>query len=126
MTKRYESRRLGPLCANRINKIIGTELDVADVWVSKAAHRHIAEDHPEDYEAFWENLPELISNPSYVGQRPSKDDSFYLVANIDKDGGALMAISLKMSPYGTYNLESAYRLKRKAIDNRRNAGIYTY
>lgn len=121
MAKKYKAHRLGPLCADRINKTIGTELETADVWVSKAAHRHIAEDHPNDYALVWAALPKLISNPTYVGERSRSTDSFYLVTTVDIDGGVLMAISFKMSPHGTYNLQSAYTIKRSAIDNRREA-----
>jgi len=121
MPQKYKAHKLGPLCADRINKTIGTELEVADVWVSKAAHRHIAEDHPDDYPLVWAALPKLISNPTYVGERPRKNDGFYLVTNVDTDGGVLMAISFRLSPHGTYNLKSAYTIKRATIDKRRMA-----
>jgi hypothetical protein len=93
-----------------------------DVWVSKAAHKHIAEDHPDDYPLIWAALPRLLVSPDYVGEQHKKSDSFYLVTRVPVDGGVLMAISLEMTEYGTYNLRSAYSIKQTTIDNRRDAG----
>ena len=47
---RYKAIRIGLLKTAEINRRLGTELVDADVWASKAAHRHFAVDHPDDYE----------------------------------------------------------------------------
>ena len=123
---RFKAFRVGPLPADLINRALGTELDVADVWVSKAAHSHIALDHPDDYEIIKSNIIEIIRSPSYAGQDPKNGRGFYLVKRVDppvvERGYALVAISLEVSQHGTYNVKSAYTIKQSDIDSRRLNG----
>ena len=45
----FPARDLGPLPVDAINAVLGTELEPGNVRLSEAAHRHMAEDHPDDY-----------------------------------------------------------------------------
>lgn len=118
--------RVGPLPADRINKALGTELDVADVWVSKACHSHIAEDHPEDYPVIKANIIDILRSPTYAGQDAQNPNGFYLVKRIEQPVQgrefALIAISLEVSQFGTYNVKSAYTIKQQDVDSRRLKG----
>src|SRR4051794_13765583 len=79
---KYKSFRIGPLPADAINSALGTELEIADVWVSRAAHQHIALDHPDDYRAVIANIVEIIRSPTWAGQDPRHGDNFYLVRRV--------------------------------------------
>lgn len=65
--QRRKAFRVGPLPAGLVNRALGTELEVADVWVSKACHAHIADDHPDDYPVIMANLIDILRYPTYAG-----------------------------------------------------------
>lgn len=118
--------RVGPLPAGLINRALQTELEVADVWVSKACHTHIAEDHPGDYPVIMANLIDILRSPTYAGQDSRHGGAFYLVKRVEpgvhNSKFALVVIALEVSQHGTYNVRSAYTIKQRDIDSRRLNG----
>lgn len=122
---KYKAFRIGPLPADLINSALGTELEPSDVWVSKAAHQHIALDHPEDYEAVKANIIEIIRSPTWAGQDPKQSENFYLVRRVDQGAGKdalLIAIGLERSEHGTYNVRTGYSISDEDILTRRLRG----
>lgn len=121
---RYKAFRVGPLPAATINAALGTELEVADVWESKAAHRHIAVDHPADYPAVKANIVDIITSPTWAGQDPKHNRNFYLVRRvIQEDTDAiLIALGLEPSIHGTYNVRTAYAISEYDVLSRRLRG----
>jgi hypothetical protein len=122
---RFKAFRIGPLPADAINRALGTELDVADVWVSKAAHQHNALDHADDYAAVKANIIEIIRSPTWVGQDPKQPNNFYLVRRVAREGGAeplLIAIGLELSAHGTYNVRTGYAISEEDVLTRRLRG----
>lgn len=122
---RLRAFRVGPLAVTPINRALGTKLDSADVWVSKACHMHIALDHPGDYDLIISNIVDIIRNPTWVGQDPKHGENFYLVKSIPTDDGrelALIAIGLTLSAHGTYSVRSGYSIDQTDLDSRRAKG----
>jgi hypothetical protein len=122
---RFKAFRIGPLPAEIINAALGTELEVADVWVSKAAHQHIALDHEADYEAVKANLIEIIRSPTWAGQDPKQGNNFYLVRRVPRGNAMepiLIAIGLERSDHGTYNVRTGYSISEQDILTRRLRG----
>lgn len=120
--KKFKAFRVGPLPAKAINGVLGTELDVADVWVSKACHAHIALDHPNDYPIIKANIIDIIREPSMVGQDPQHGKNFYLVKKIPDDEGegfSMVAIGLEVSKFDTYSVKSAYIISQADVTKRR-------
>jgi hypothetical protein len=123
--RKFKAFRIGPLPADAINRVLGTELDVADVWVSKAAHQHIALDHAADYDAVKANIIEIIRSPTWVGQDPKQANNFYLVRRVERPGGIeplLIAIGLEPSVHGTYNVRTGYAISEEDVLTRRLRG----
>lgn len=121
---KFKAFRIGPLPAAIINAALGTELEVADVWVSKVAHQHIALDHPEDYPAVKANIIDIITSPTWVGQDPKHGGNFYLVRRVPQDdkNAILVAIGLGPSEHGTYSVRTAYAIGEDDILTRRLRG----
>ena len=124
---RRKAFRVGPLPADLVNRALGTELEIADVWVSKACHAHIADGHPDDYPVIMANLIDILRSPTYAGQDAHNGNGFYLVkriavGSIDREF-ALVAIALELSQHGTYNVKSAYTIKQADVDSRRLKGV---
>ena len=121
---KYQAFRVGPLPVAAINAALGTELDSGDVWVSKAAHQHIALDHPDDYVAIKANIVDIVTAPTYVGQDPKHGSNFYLVRRVPQQGtdAVLIAIGFELNSHGTYNVRTAYAISEKDIASRRLRG----
>lgn len=123
--RKFKAFRVGPLPAGAINRALGTELDSADVWVSKACHQHIAYDHPDDYHLVIANIIDIIRSPTWVGQDAPHGSNFYLVKRIPTGTDpeiVLVAIGLQISGRGTYNVKSAYAISQEDVDSRRFRG----
>jgi hypothetical protein len=122
VANQFKAFRVGPLCVEPINRALATELDNADVWVSKACHEHIARDHPEDYALIMANFIDIVRSPTFAGQDPKHGENFYLVKRIptdDENEHVLVAIGLTLTPHGTYSVRTAYRINQDDIDRRR-------
>src|SRR4051794_7240150 len=114
----YKAFRVGPLPTPHINKALGTELEVGDVWVSKICHEHIATDHPDEYPLIKGNIVDIITDPTWVGQDPKHGENIYLVRKLPVEGEefALVAVGLEMTEHGTYSVRSAYRINHADVD----------
>lgn len=121
---RYTAIELGPLPADAINAVLGTELEPGLVRLSAVAHRHMAEDHPDDYPVCIAALPGAIAAPSFIGQAPGHAENFEIIRRIARaDGQAvLVAIGLETDEAGEYRVRSCYLVKAKVVDARRLAG----
>lgn len=120
----YPALKLGPLPVGRINATIGTTLVPGRVTVSKAAHKHIALDHPAEYPTIMAALAGIIANPAFIGRDPAHPHAFYLVDALPNPAGpfALVAIGLEMTPGGTYAVKSAYGIKAGQLTSRVKEG----
>ena len=122
MSKLFKAFSVGMLAVGQINRALGTELETADVWVSKACHEHIALDHADDYALIMDNFAEIIGSPTFVGQDPKHGENFYVVKRIPGpllNEHVLVAIGLTINTSGTYNVRTAYRIKPEDVDRRR-------
>lgn len=120
----YPRLSLGPLPVDRINRTIGTLLVEGHVTVSKKAHQHIAEKHPDEYAEIMEVLPSLIGNAAFIGRDPAHPHAFYLVDSLETKVGAfaMVAIAFERSSEGTYKVASAYGIKAAQFTSRVKAG----
>jgi hypothetical protein len=67
---KYPAVDLGQLPVGIINAVLGTELEPGRVRLSEQAHRHMAEDHPDDYAVCFPVLAAAIATPTFIGQAP--------------------------------------------------------
>ncbi len=120
--KKYPAKRIGALPVHTINNILGTNLTEGDVWLSSAAHAHIAKDHPEDYKKYFQYLESAIAKPTFIGQAAHHLAGFEIVYRVPVDSVyILIAIAISRNIYGTYNIKSMYSMKDRAVKNRQNA-----
>ena len=122
--KLYPAIDLGPLPVDLINAVLGTELDPGLVHLSEQAHRHMAEDHPEDYALCFASLRLAISTPSFIGQAPKRTGNFEILRRVNHPDGkvVLVAVGLEMDTRGNYRVRSAYLVRGQTVDDRRRAG----
>ena len=116
---------LGPLPVDSINETLGTELEEGNVRVSRTAHKHIAQDHPDDYELVMANLPMAIAAPTYLGQAPHHGSNIELIRRVkspNNTGYVLVAVGLEPDARGAYAVRSAYVVKAEQVEQRRQKG----
>jgi hypothetical protein len=122
-TLHFHAINLGPLPVDLINATIGLDLEAGNAWLSKAAHKHMADKHSADYPLCIAHLADAISAPSYIGQDPKQADNFILIKRVQNvEGGLLVAIAIWLNQYGSYNVRTAYRESPDRIERRRQAG----
>ena len=63
----------------KFNDIIGTELESMDIYRSKGLPAHLLKRHHYDALKYIDYLPEIISNPDYVGIDPKEPNSIEFV-----------------------------------------------
>jgi hypothetical protein len=120
----YLARDFGLLPTARINRTIGTELAPGQAYLSSQAHKHIAEDHPQDYAACMAALEAgCVQRPTYAGQAPKHGENFELVCRIRHPDrkAVLIAIGLEPDGAGRYRIRSCYLIASNAVDQRRQA-----
>lgn len=122
--KKYEPLALGPLPVDQLNAVLGTALVPGDVRMSSQAHKHMAEDHPKDYQICHGALKTAVKYPHFAGQGPNHSDNFELIFRIPKIGkrAMLMAISMQPDAQGDYGVRSAYLISEETLDNRVESG----
>ena len=124
MSKRYPALDLGPLPAGLINRTLGTELDSGQVRLSPRAHRHIAEDHPDDYQTCIGALPGAIAAPTYIGQAPHHARNIELVKRVRGVQGWMVLVTVGLEPdrRGAYRVRSSYLVREATVEGRRLRG----
>jgi hypothetical protein len=107
-----------------INAVLGTELEPGHVRLSEQAHRHIAEDHPDDYAVCFPALAAAIAAPSFIGQAPRRTGNFEMLRRINHPAGrlVLVAVGLETDDAGDYRVRSCYLVSAEQVDQRRRDG----
>jgi len=120
----YPSRDLGPLPVDLVNAALGTELEPGRVRLSTLAHKHMAEDHPDDYATCIATLPLAVADPTFIGQAPRKTGNFEMLRRVNRPDGkvVLVAIGLERDDRGDYRVRSCYLVSAETVDSRRRAG----
>jgi hypothetical protein len=116
----YRAIRICALPVGLINRTLGTDLEVGDAWLSKVAHQHFAEDHPDDYAACFPLPADVIESPTWLGQAAHHAENFELVTRLRSGSRiVLAAIKLERNRLGNYNVASVYCIEQKDVDSRR-------
>ena len=124
MTKEFPALDFGPLPAERVNAVLGTELEEGPVHMSGLAHRHAARDHPDDYADYFRHVATVIADPTFIGQAPKHRENFEMIRRIPGgDGRALLiAVGVEMDEQGRYRVKSVYSITSAELERKRAKG----
>lgn len=119
----YKPMALGPLPVEAINRALGTELEAGMARLSATAHRHMAEDHADDYAACISVLADAVVSPSFVGQAPEHTRNFEIIRRVPRPDrkSVLVAVSLEPDERGDYRVVSCYLIDEADVNARRMA-----
>ncbi len=121
---RYRAVSLGPLPVEAINRVLGTELEPGPVRLSAVAHRHMAEEHPDDYAACIAALALAIASPTFVGQAPKHTRNFEIVKRVPRPDrrAVLVAVGIERDDAGEYRVRTCYLVEPEKVEQRRRNG----
>ncbi len=109
MPTSYPALDLGPLPVAQINAVLGTELQPGNARISRRAHQHMAEDHPDDYPVCLSALLSVIASPTFIGQDPKHSRNFVLVKRVGLADGRAVLVAVGLKPEaGTYSVRASY------------------
>ncbi len=102
----------------RFNQITSAELPCGEIFMSDGFAVHIRKRHP-GYEKYIERIPEIISDPDYIGRNPTEPDSVELVKVFDEN----IQLAIKLDTKNGYlYVASLYDVKQSKIDRRLAGG----
>lgn len=102
----------------RFNRITSAELPCGEIFMSDGFAVHIRKRHP-GYEKYIERIPEIISDPDYIGRNPTEPDSVELVKVFDEN----IQLAIKLDTKNGYlYVASLYDVKQSKIDRRLAGG----
>jgi len=121
---------IGPLEDNPTKKqVVGTlrqdiidllnlKLPAADILMYPGAINHIKKGHMDIFEQYFQSIPDIISNPDYVGTNPTVPNSVELVKVFEDN----MLIAVKLDPTGYLYFSSIYDITPGKLQNRLDSG----
>ncbi|PAD72875.1 hypothetical protein [Paenibacillus campinasensis] len=101
-----EIQTVGKLDIEAIDKLTGIRFPESEVKMYPGAIKHILKKHPGILEKHGHLIPNMISNPDYIGQNPKVPDSIELIKVINPH----LLLAIKLDPTGYLFLSSFYEL----------------
>jgi hypothetical protein len=98
--------------------LLGLTLVAGYILMYPGAIKHIKCKRPDDFNRYFQRIPDIISKPDYVGVHPTEPNSVEFVKVIDND--VLVAVTL--APEGYLYLSSMYVLTPAKVPKRLKSG----
>lgn len=111
---------VGQLNTTAIKILTGIEFQIAEVYMYPGAIKHVKKWHSGIIEQYGHLIPEIITNPDYVGQNPTKPNSVELVKAITPH----LLLAIQLDPSGYLFIASFYDLNNGPykLQNRLSSG----
>lgn len=113
----HEIQIVGKL-RQEIIDLVGITLTAGDILMYPGAIKHIQRKRPDDFVKYFQRIPEIVSDPDYVGVHPGEPDSVEFVKILDDD----ILVAVKLAPEGYLFLSSMYTLTRAKVPKRLKSG----
>lgn len=113
----HEIQVVGKL-QQEIIDLLGLTLVAGDILMYPGAIKHIQRKRPDDFIKYFQRIPEIISEPDYVGVHPGEPDSVEFVKVLDDD----VLVAVKLAPEGYLFLSSMYALAPAKVPKRLKSG----
>jgi hypothetical protein len=90
----------------KIIKKYGLSCPSDEVYMYPGAIKHIKKNHAATFALYYDKIPDIISNPDYVGQNPKEPKSVELYKLITD----YLLVAIKLDPSGYFYLSTFYDL----------------
>ncbi|MCJ7691135.1 MAG: hypothetical protein MUO60_17725 [Clostridiaceae bacterium] len=98
--------------------LLELELPPGDILMNPGAIKHIKKRHINIFNLYFQSIPDIISNPDYVGINPTEPNSVELVKVFSDN----ILVAVKLDPSGNLCFSSIYDIKPGKLRNRLASG----
>lgn len=103
---------------DKYNRILNIELPCTVIYVSNGLRKHIQARHSNCLD-YVDKIPEIISNPDYIGKNPKEPNSIEIVKVYEDN--IQIGIKLDVSKNYLY-VATLFDIKQSKIERRLNSG----
>ena len=92
-----------------------------EIYIGNQNREHMEKKHSHDYYYYYHLLPNIISNPDYVGIEP-KNNSIEYIKEVSIDPSVIIKIAIRVSSNGKYFVRTMYNISDHKIQRALNKG----
>lgn len=92
-----------------------------EIYIGNQNREHMEKKHSHDYYYYHHLLPNIISNPDYVGIEP-KNNSIEYIKEVSIDPSVIIKIAIRVSSNGKYFVRTMYNISDHKIQRALNKG----
>ncbi len=92
-----------------------------EIYVGSQNREHMEKKHPHDYFHYYHLLPNIISNPDYVGIE-RKNNSIEYIKEVSITPNVIIKIAIRVSSNGKYFVRTMYNISDHKIQSALNKG----
>ena len=92
-----------------------------EIYIGNQNREHMEKKHSHDYYYYHHLLPNIISNPDYVGIEP-KNNSIEYIKEVSIDPSVIIKIAIRVSSNGKYFVRTMYNISDHKIKSALNKG----
>lgn len=92
-----------------------------EIYIGNQNREHMEKKHSHDYYYYYHLLPNIISNPDYVGIEP-KNNSIEYIKEVSIDPNVIIKIAIRVSSNGKYFVRTMYNISDHKIQRALNKG----
>lgn len=93
------------------------------VYIGEYNKEHMKSKHFEDYENYYKNISEIISNPDYFGINP-QDGSIELIKEFQTSKTNYIKVAVRISKNNTLFARTLYKINSKKFEFQLSKGSY--
>lgn len=97
--------------------ILCISLPSIEILMYPGAIKHMKK-RPKDFENYFQRIPEIISEPDYIGIHPKEPNSVELVKYFDNN----VLVAIKLDPSGYLYLSTMFELSPSKVPKRLKSG----
>lgn len=120
MTKNNENKTakiIGYLNEEHI-KLLGLSFEPSPILLGLSNEQHMQNEHPADYQKYFERISDIIRNPDYIGKHPSNGSIKY-IKTIDEH----ILVAVRISAGGKLFARSIYAISAEKLEHYIRSGL---
>ena len=109
------AKEVGRVSANIISLLGSTLQEDQPIYLGSSNIAHMQKCHPQDYAKYGQYIPQILTQPDYVGENPTDKSIEYVKAFVV--GGEYVKVAVRISGAGTLFVRSLYVLNSNRVQN---------
>ena len=104
------------LLSEQVIRLLGLHADAGTpIYMGESNVQHMLQRHPADYQKYGDRIPDILSDPDYVGMNPSDGSIEYVKEFLIE--GEYVKVAVRISGTGKYYARSLYVLNPNRVRN---------